>query len=179
METVGIRYAEALFELGVELSTLDDFKTSLNSINENIIDESDFLKILTHPKISRAEKKEIIQNIYSNKVKAEIMNFLMILVDKGRIKYIKDINKHFNQMYNKHNNIVEAKVYSAVELKDSQVSNIKETLEKQLEKVVEIHTMTDDTVVGGVRIVVEDQVFDNTIQLKLDKLRANLIETKL
>ncbi len=51
------RYAYALFEAGLELNKLDEFKKDLEAIVHTLDMEPQIQDILSHPKISKDEKK--------------------------------------------------------------------------------------------------------------------------
>lgn len=66
-------------------------------------------------------------------------------------------------------------VTTAVELDESEVTQIERLLTDQLKvKGVELHQEIDPQLIGGIRIKIGDKVIDHTIKAKLDQLTHQL-----
>ena len=90
-ELVGKRYASSLFEVGLELESIDKFKNQLEFIKETFLSEEKLLDILEHPRISKDEKRKLVVAIFDKNISQELLNLLFIIIDKRREKSIKNI----------------------------------------------------------------------------------------
>ena len=176
---VGKRYAEALFQAGVELDKLDEFKNEIKFISDVFEDNEKLKVIFEHPKLSKAEKKDMLDELFKEKVSIEILNLCYIMVDKGRSKYIKLVSEEYNELANKKQGVVEAKAITAVAMTDEEKSNLQTTLSKKLEKQVTLSNTVDSSVVGGVIVEVEGKLIDGSIKGKLNDIYKSLNNMKL
>ncbi len=176
---IGKRYALALFDAGQELEKLDSFKEELNYITSVLNKESDLVSILEHPKISKKDKKELIVNIFGKNISEEIMNFLYIIIDKGREKNILDINKEYKYLYNEKKNVVEAVAVTAVPMDKSSQDKLTVVLSEKLGKTVKIQNQIDKTILGGVLLKMENKIIDGTIKGRLESMEKTIKGAKV
>ena len=81
-------YGEALFELAVEENKVDVFADEIRAILDILNQNPDFVNLLNHPKISKEEKLQVVDEVFGGKVSKEIQGFLNIIVSKERNKEI-------------------------------------------------------------------------------------------
>lgn len=167
---VGNRYAYALFEAGLELNKLREFKEDFSSVTDILSKEKELNKILSHPKISKDEKKELLNTIFGNKINKEVLNFLFILVDKRREDAIMEINKEFKKLYNEHENIVEVTAITSVQMDNKSKNKLKITLENKLNKRVQLINIVDKDIIGGVLLNIGNKVIDGTVKGQLEEI---------
>lgn len=171
---VSKRYALALFETGLELDRLKQFKDEINNVS-NVLDmEPKIEMILTHPKISNDEKKELLDNLFEKHVSREMLNFLYVIIDKRRERYIKEINEYYNFLYNEEKNIVSATVVTAVPMAKNQEEKLKVILNNKLNKNVELNNVVDKSIIGGAMLKVDNKVIDGSVKGQLDSIKKSL-----
>ena len=176
---VGKRYAEALFEAGLELNKLEEFKNEIKFVSD-VFEGEEKLKIaFEHPKLSKNDKKDIINALFKGKLSDEILNLCYITIDKGREKYLTLISKEYKELSNAHQGIVEAKAATAIAMSKEEISQLQEKLSKQLNKKVVLTNTIDSSVVGGVLVKVGDKIIDGSIKGKLDSIYKSLNNMKL
>lgn len=173
-ELISTTYSSALFDVCVEENKVDEFMNEMLFINDSIKNNKEFFEILKTPRININEKKKIIDDVFSDKVNKEIVNFIKILIDKRRIGYITDIADEFERMACEYKGIVKAKAYSSICLNDDQIKKLERKLSEQSGKTVEIENIVDKSLLGGVMIKFNDIVIDGTLKGKLEDLQNNL-----
>ena len=77
-------------------------------------------------------------------------------------------------MKNAHEGAADAEVTSAFELSAAQLSDLAITLEKKFGRKLHPTVKVDSSLIGGVRIVVGDQVLDTSVRAKLQKMHSAL-----
>lgn len=167
---VSRRYAFALFDAGLELNKLKEFKSDMSKISDVLVNNVDFQKILSHPKVSKAEKKDMLNSAFSKLVSEEILNFLYILVDKRRESSILEISKEFKKLFNEHENIIEVTAVTSVAMDDKSTKKLVEALESKLNKTVSLKNIVDTDVIGGVLLKIENKIIDGTIKGQLQEI---------
>ena len=170
-------YAMALFEIGCEKDCLLEYKTQVNEIASTLSD--DLLSLLCHPKIAKNEKKDVLEKVYGGKIDLYLYNFMKVVIDKNRFRHIHSIFDEFISLVNEHLNIAVASVSSAVALDEVQQKKITEVLAKRLNQQVECRFKVDESLLAGLRIKVDDQVFDNSALNRLERLKDDVVNTVL
>lgn len=176
-ELVSKRYALALFDAGLELDKIDDFKNELDFLRAVFHDEKQLMDLLSHPRIKRDDKKELINKIFKNKLSLELINFLYILIDKRRESNILDIIKRYNIFFNEYKDIVNVVAMTAVPMEENSKNNLVEVLSKKLNKTIKLSNEIDKSVIGGVLLKIEDKVIDGTLKGQLDSISKVIIGT--
>lgn len=167
------RYARALFDLAVEENQLDQFNQELTEIHGLITGQEDLKKLLHHPRIPEADKKDLMKRILGD-ASPMIVNFIMLLIDKGRISLLKGIIEHFQDMVREAKGIIEVQVYTALELTAALEAKLAEKLKKLTEKEVELKVQVDPGLIGGMKLRIGDKVIDGSIQTHLERIKENL-----
>lgn len=173
------RYASALLEVGKEYQLLDEFleqyKIMINQINQ----EKKFEQLLNSPQITDLEKKKIINEVFGKAINPYLLNFIYILIDKGRLHLIKEMLLDFQEMVYEEKNILSTKVVSAIPLREKQLSQIKEKLSNKFQKEILLENKVDSSIMGGLIIYAGNKILDGSIKSKIAKLRVDLKETRL
>lgn len=173
-ELIGKRYAEALYEVAFELNKLEEFKEEINAVSRVFNDEPKLKNIFEHPKLSKNEKKDIIDSIFKGRVSQEILNLCYVVIDKGRESYLTSISKEYTKLSNEKQGIVEAKAITAIPMDDKEMKKLEQQLSKKLGKKVLLSNEVDSTIIGGVLVKIGDKIIDASIKGKLDDIYKDL-----
>ena len=144
------------------------------------------IDLLNNGKLEKLEliiSEEIFNSISCNKLFKEnihiyVIHFLCLLVDKKRERNIEAVCEEFNSLCNEYFNVLEGIVYSTKPLTKDQMTNIEKSIELKLNKKVELTNKLDSSLIGGLKVVVGDTVFDNSIQHKMEALKNELLQGK-
>lgn len=171
---VGNRYAQSLFEAGLEVEKIEEFYRDLNELGKILTQEETLFELLQHPRISKREKKQVLSNIFKGKISQELLNFLYILVDKRREIFLFEIIEEFNKAYNKHNNIVNVEAVTAVSMDEKAIERLKSKLEEKLNKNIILVNTVDTSVIGGVLLKVDGRFVDTTLASQLEVMERSI-----
>lgn len=167
-------YARAL--LAVEGSEEQEEKreSDLQGIVRLIINSKDFKRFFDEPQIKVEEKKEVLKNALHGKIDQMILNFLFLLLDKGRFKLLPTIARHYHRMLVGKYGAIEARVISAIPLDDATKDRIKIRLEAAFGKKFKIRDKVNPTIIGGILVKVGNQIADCTIREGIADLKDAL-----
>lgn len=168
------RYAQALFELAVEMAALDQIDRELRDVSELVAGNQELKYLLNHPNIEVEVKKDILGKILDSGASQLSRHFLYLLVDRRRQNLLRLIQREFSYLANEARNIVEAKVTSAIELKADQEERLKEFISKCTGKEVRLLTEVEPNLIGGAKLKIGDRVMDGSIATALEKMREKL-----
>lgn len=178
VELVAKRYGQALFELAIESGQRKEREEEITYVLNAIINEPDFSLILSHPNISKEAKIEAIESIFSENVSRDLIGFLALAIQKGREDSIIDILEYVLSLLRAEGGFVTAYVTSAVELTQEDQMRIKEKLEKQTGNKITLNVSVDRSLIGGLRIRINDRVVDHTIKTLLHRMSNDILEAK-
>ena len=75
-------YSDALFALAQEEQKLDTFKADVCMMDEQLKAYPDFMRVLTHPKIHKEEKKQTLASVFGSEVDHIGFEFRKVLIDQ-------------------------------------------------------------------------------------------------
>jgi F-type H+-transporting ATPase subunit delta len=168
------RYAEALYEIAVKANLVDQLEKELKAVVGVVNESVQLRKVLFHPRITAAEKKEVLDSLFKDRISEIAMNFLGLLVERRREIYLADITDYFVDLANKARNITDVKVTSAVELTKEEKKRLAGAMEKCTGKQVKLSYDVDPALLGGVVVRVGDKVIDGSVRTRLQTLREHL-----
>jgi F-type H+-transporting ATPase subunit delta len=143
----------------------------------------DLMLLLKSPIVKSDKKLSILKAVFDGKTGKLVSSFIEIITKKSREAIMADIAASFNTLYNAHNNVVSAKVSTAIPLDKELKEKIMAIVQKNSDGNVEIEEEVNKELLGGFVIKIGDQQVDSSIQSKLQKLnrefRDNLYVNEL
>jgi F-type H+-transporting ATPase subunit delta len=167
-------YASALFDLLIEENKVEQNYLDLQVIAKTITENTDMVKLVNHPQVTKNDKKSLIQTIYSE-VDPILLNFLYVLIDNRRLHQIKEISDRFVVLYKEYNQILTVKVVTSIPLTEKQKNELNIRLTRKYHKMVEITNEIDPTVMGGMRLMIKDEIIDDTVSNRLSSLKSYVL----
>jgi F-type H+-transporting ATPase subunit delta len=173
MQEVARVYAEALVDVAKEKGKLDAIGEQLAQFTEALEGDREMQVFFFSPYFSSAEKIEGLKKAVSG-ADEELLNFLELLIEKGRMTEIFRIRSRFEQLWKQENKRLDVTVTSAVELDPKVVEEIGAAIEKQTDHGVDLTSRVDDAILGGIVLQVGNMVLDASIRNRLEKLRKTV-----
>lgn len=179
MSLIGKRYAIALLDVAKENNMIDRMYDEFELVINNITKEKDLWQLFISPSIENNQKKEISKEIFGDYLNKFLLNFLNILIEKNRIKDIKDIFYSFKSLTHDEKNMLEASAITAIAMSDVEKKRLKENLEKKYNKKVLLKNEIDQSIIGGIIVYIGNQVIDGSVRKSLSNLKQELQEIRL
>lgn len=166
-------YAQAIYDLAKEENKIDIINECFIVVNKSI-ENNDFMELLSSPKITKEEKKNILTKVYG-KLDSLFLDFMYVLIDNNRINRISYIYDYYNQLIKIEHNILHIEAYSVKELTKTQIDNLRKTLSSYYNgKTLEIENIVDPKLIGGVRIECNGKTLDVTLKKSLANMKDSL-----
>lgn len=169
-------YAQALFEVAVEEENLNRVKDELEFIIKTFDEYPSFYEIFVTPRISKEERKQVVESVFQDKISKAVLNFMKILIDKRRGSAIQGIYKVFVNMADEKQGIVKVNVKSAVELTELEKTRLTQILSKVTEKTIQLNCVVKPEILGGLVVEVGDKVIDGSVRNQLDGMKDSLAQ---
>lgn len=168
-------YAQALMSVAQSNNVVDRVGEDVNTLLDLLKSSEDLRNFLANPLTKAEAKKAVLQQIVGEQLHPYTRNFLMLLVDRGRILFIEGICKQYQALLRKLNQTVLAEVISAVELNDGQKQSVRDKVMAMTNaRQVELETKIDPELIGGVIIKVGSQVVDASLRGQLRRISLRL-----
>lgn len=172
--TVEITYGKALFEAATERNKVDAILEELKEISTIFQKNPDFNEFFRTPVISGPEKKQVVEQVFGERISPEALNFLLVLIDKRRMGSFNRIVKEYQKLINQDHGISLGTVFSVEPLTDIQLNSFEEKTAKLLQKNVKLVNKTDTFLLGGIKIFIEGKVIDASIRKQLQDLEGSI-----
>src|ERR1017187_9234056 len=117
---VAARYAIALMDLGEELKMLDQIAEDLRDIEQTVRGSRELELVLMSPVFNPGQKLNLLTEIFGKRCGEMTMKFIALLVRKGRSEYLMATSQEFLRMLVAKNNILHARIESAVGLSEEE-----------------------------------------------------------
>ncbi len=170
------RYALALYQVGEEKGKVEEYLRDLREICDLVYNNPEFYEVIKHPQISTSKKKSTFVNIFKGKIDEELLSFLLLLIEKDRILYLKEKLNEMEKIHLERNNTLIAKVKSVIPLTEEQYNKLTENLQNKYDKKVVLQEEIDKSIIGGLYVRVGNDVIDGTVKSKLDEMKARMLK---
>lgn len=167
--TIARPYAEAAFRIADKAGRLSEWSRLLAAMAD-VAANPEMRSLIGNPKVSADQLVELFISLAPAGAGAEAKNFLQLLVDNGRLQVLPQMHELFDQLMNERQGVVDAHIFSAFPLDDGQKAGIVADLERRFKRKVNAQVLVDETLIGGVKITVGDQVLDGSVRAKLAEM---------
>ncbi|MDY0315453.1 MAG: ATP synthase F1 subunit delta [Bacteroidales bacterium] len=171
---ISVRYSKAIFESAKEQNILDEIYADFQLITSSIKANENFYQIFTSPVIKFKDKKNVLNNVFSNSITKISLKFLFMLIDNNREAYISDIAREFASLYREHKNIKEVVLTTAIDIDKSISQQFANNVEEKLNCDVEIVTNVKPEIIGGVVVRIDNLLLDMSVETQLRNIKSEL-----
>lgn len=175
MTEISREYATAIFMLATEKNVKEEYKTALNSLKDVFLKNPDYISFLSSKSISLKERLDAIEKAFSSDVSEDVVSYLMLLCEKGRIGCFMKSVDIFNELFDLSKRVSNAKITSAVELTDDEKARLKEKLEKTMKASLLMEYFVDKSLIGGIVAEIDGKVIDGSIKKRLHDIKDVII----
>jgi len=170
------RYATALF--AAAKSNLDKVYGDLTQLRTFMNESNEFKLFVETPGVQPEQKNSVLDAITAKYGYSPVTgNFLKVLVENRRINRLGKMIDSFEEFYRAEKGQVLCKVMSAAELDAGQKTKVQGALQARAGKDAKLilEYEVNPALLGGLTVKLGDQVFDMSVQSKLDRLQAQLL----
>ncbi len=175
LEEISRVYADALFEVAEEKGKLDEVHEQLDQVVDALNQHRDLQVFFFSPYFTSMEKRDGISKAFLG-AEPELVNFLELLAEKHRMPAIFTVRGIFDELWAKARRRLEVTVTSAVELDQKLLDQIRAEIEKRTGREIDLDTVVDEDVLGGLVLRVGNMVFDASVRSKLERVRREVAQ---
>ena len=172
---VARRYAKALLLIGKEDGQAESYRNELGGITELFEKEKALERAVSNPLYVAANRRKVLETVTEKlNLSAVMSSFLMLLFDKGRIGFLKDINTYYQTLADELKGIARADLISATDLSSDAVEKIRTALSSMTQKDIVLEFKQDPGLIGGIGTRIGDLVLDGSIKTQLLNMKESL-----
>ena len=169
------RYVAALYGAAEKGGEVDLVESDLGLIAYTLESAPDLARALAQPLVPAEKKKEIIAQIFADKIRELTLHYLFLTTDMNRTEVIKQTEAEYVRIANERRGIAAAEVRSARKLESDQLGSLKERLEARTGKKIRMAASVDESLIGGVWVRIGDTVMDGSVAGLLANLRERML----
>ena len=173
LATVARPYAEALFRVALQgnMAAWSELVSELAQVGAN----PDVQAFAANPNVTARDLVATLTSLVKSPMTPEASNFLQMLAENGRIALLPQIGAQFQVLKNAQAGAADAEIASAFALTDEQLAQLVGTLEKKFGRKLNPQVTVDPSLIGGVRVLVGDEVLDTSVRARLQQMHAALV----
>lgn len=175
MKEITSRYAEALYSLKKDENSLESSQKEIKELIKVLKENPDFLVVLNSSYKEFEEKEQIIDKVFIG-VDEEIKTLIKIVVKNHRGQYLTEIFENYNSLVNEYRGVIEGLVYSTEPLSESQLAKLNSATGKIETRPVELKNIIDPSLIGGVKVVINDHIYDGSIKRHINDMKIALLK---
>ncbi|HZH25472.1 MAG TPA: ATP synthase F1 subunit delta [Solirubrobacteraceae bacterium] len=174
MEEIAVVYSRSLFEAALDADRLDVVREQLGDFADALDANRELQVFFFSPYFSTQEKKDGLQRLIDG-ADPLFLNFLELLVENHRMPVIFRVRRGYDRLWESHNRLLPVEVTSAVALDEQTVRGIGDRIAEQTGRRIELSSIVEPDILGGIVVRVGNQVLDASIRTRLDSLRKQVV----
>ncbi len=171
MTEISKEYGTALFMLACEKNAAKEYGKALSDAKAVFEEMPAYLTLLTSPSISLKERLAVIDQGFSDALPPDVVSYLKLLCEKGRLSCFYESAEAYQALLDASEQVVTAKVTSAVELNEQEKEQLGKKLAAQYHKEIILECNIDETLLGGLLVEIDGKVLDGTLKRRLRDIK--------
>ncbi len=170
-------YASAILEL--ESKSIKKIRLESMNLIEIIDSNPSLMEFLSSRNNSVESKEKFVDELFKSKINNSILVTIKLLINKNKANILKGILENVVSMCNDKLNIEEGNVYTTIKLTSKDIKELETKLSKKIQKEIYLKNKIDNFILGGIKVVVGDKVWDSSVVKKIQSLKEELKEKEL
>ena len=172
------RYAQALVGMISDLKELDRIDAELTLFSNLFKTDERFRRFFLSPRVLTEKKKEFIRLIFRDQFSKEVINLILLIIDKHRENLALDITQRFDKLADEVRGVESGTVITAVPLHNDDFTLLEDRIQMFSKRRITLVQKVDPDIIGGVILSLGNHVIDGSIRYRLEMVRRDLLSLK-
>lgn len=172
-DSIDTRYALALFTVAKEDNQIKKYQSELKEVKLALNENEALLNLFKSEFLSIEKRYQVVDKVFKQN-SLPVKNFLKILIKNHRLNSYEAIFSRFNSMCNDENHVLEGIVYSVDKLNEAKIHELEDALKTKNHVDVELTNRIDPSLIGGIKVVINNHIYDYSIQSELMNMKSRL-----
>ena len=168
--------ASVVMKISKEQNVIADVQASISTIIFLLKDNAQLRGFLQSKRFSMDQKGELIHSVFKDLLHPIVRELIVLYADDNPIIFLRNFSFYFNSLLKNELNIATVSAYTADELSKEEKEELKKQIEKIIGKNTEFSTLVDSSLIGGLKLRIDNVFLDASIKTKMENLRKDLIQ---
>ncbi len=173
LATIARPYAEALFKAAPD-ADLNGWLGQVQALAD-VASDPQLRSLSGNPRFNEQQVFEVMTGAAKVALAPAVANFLRTVLDNGRLAALPLMAEQFQTLVRARQGVSEAVVHSAFPVDAAQLADIQGALEQRFGRKLTLSVQVDPELIGGVRVVVGDEVLDTSVKARLERMKSALL----
>ncbi len=178
-QQVGKKYGGALYRLALDRNLIDQAWEQFEGLAVYLSKDNTFLNYMMAPQIPDEKKVSLIKSAFEKQFEKPFFNFLMVLMRKRRIKYLMEIIDEFDRLVRVKKGIARVTCITTAPVAEADRKKLVDRLAAKTGLKIELESKIDKAIIGGMIVILPNQIIDGSIRHGLELLRNRLMRVKV
>ena len=176
-QSVARRYARGLFAVGERDGRFKEYLDQLDLFLQVVDKGPKIERALMLPLLEMGKRKELLSDIIKAlAIMPAPSALLYLLIERNRMNYLPSILNAYEEMADEKEGLVKGVGYSAYPVTEDVLAQIEEALGARLEKRVQLEMREDQSLIGGIKVIVGGLRIDGTVRRQLELLNESMMK---
>ena len=169
-------YSNILFKCAKEMSVLDEVRDSISKIDILVRSNADLKSFIQSKRLSKEDKIKILDKVLGSSIHGLVLGIVSYLSGMQTNKTIGLIKKYYLERYKNISNQVSVQAIVSNNLNEKETTKLKENLDKVLGKDADLTIKVDASIIGGIKLRVENTFLDASIKSQIKNIKLDLMK---
>jgi len=172
LATIARPYAEALYQVALK-HDVKAWGLALDALSL-VAQDAELRAFADNPKVTSEQVFAVTTAAAKQDLAPELQNFLRAVIENSRLSALPAVVEQFHVLANAAAGVADAQIFSAYPIEPAQLAEVMVSLEKRFGRKLEAHVALEPSLIGGIRVVVGDEVLDTSIKARLERMKVAL-----
>ena len=173
LATIARPYAEALMKASAPGGAAA-FAAEIGALAQ-VAGDAQMKSLADNPKVDAGQVFDVLTSVVKAPLGDAAKNLVRTVIDNGRFAALPEIARQFQALVDAQSGTSQATVESAFPLDAAQTAEVKAVMERRFLRNLDVHVVVQPELIGGVRVIVGDEVLDTSIRARLEQMKAALV----
>ncbi|MDR2389581.1 MAG: ATP synthase F1 subunit delta [Tannerellaceae bacterium] len=173
--TISTRYAKAMFQYALARGEEEHLRREMQTLSEQFTALPLMEKVLEDPTVSPLEKIRILHTSVGQTPSEAFRQSVRLVIENKRERYLRRIAWVYDTLCRKEKNKLLVKLTTAQPTDPDLQEALVGLIVKDRDQAVDFTAITDENLIGGFILELEDARLDASVKNQLNRLRVELI----
>ena len=169
-------YSNILFECAKDMSVLDEVRDSISKIDNLVRSNADLKSFVQSKRFLKEDKLKILDKVLGSSIHGLVLGIVSYLSGMQTNKTIGFIKSYYHERYKNISNQVSVQAIVSDDLNEKETKELKEKLDKVLGKDADLNINVDTSIIGGIKLRVENTFLDASLKSQINKIKLDLMK---
>jgi len=167
------RYAKSILDLASDQGQLDAVNNDMQYLQTAFDKSRELYNLIKSPIINKGKKLDVFSKLFSNNISNISQVFLKRVISKGRESIIPEMIQSFQSIYNERQGITDVTLTTIANVSAASMDTIQARMKEIIgvDRQINLHTKTDDSLIGGFILEFEDKRIDASVKHQLENIK--------